>query len=42
VLDGQGFDRVAEVVEADAVVSDAEPELGRIDVLESLDVAFAS
>jgi hypothetical protein len=41
VLYGEDFDGVAEVMEADAVVADAEPELGRVDVLEALHVAFA-
>ena len=36
------FEGVAEVVEAQTVVADAEPEFGRINVLESFYVAFAS
>ena len=39
--DGENLDGVAEVVEADAVVADAEAELRRIDVLKPLYVAFA-
>jgi hypothetical protein len=41
VLDAGDFDGIAEVVEAGAVVADAEAELGRFDVLEALHVAFA-
>ena len=41
VADGEDFDGVAEIVEADAVVADAEPQLGWLDILEALDVAFA-
>jgi len=38
---GENFYRLVEVAEADAVVADSETELWRLDVLESLDVAFA-
>jgi hypothetical protein len=41
VPDGEDFDGVAEIMEADAVVADAEPELRGIDVLETFYVAFA-
>ena len=41
VFDGGDVEGVAVVVEADAVVADAEAELGRLDVLEALYVAFA-
>jgi len=40
VLDAGDFDGIAEVVEAGAVVADAESELRRFDVLEALDVAL--
>lgn len=36
MADGEDFDGVSEVVEAEAGVADAEPELGRADILESL------
>lgn len=39
--DGENFDSVSLVVEADAVVSDAEAELRGFDILKALDVAFA-
>lgn len=38
---GEDHDGVTEIVEADAVIADAEAELWRFDVLESLDIAFA-
>ena len=41
MLYGEDEDGVSEVVEADAVVAGAEPELGRLDTLEPLHVAFA-
>jgi hypothetical protein len=41
VFYGEDQDGVSEIVEADAVVAHAETELGRFDVLESLDIAFA-
>jgi len=41
VLDGEDFDGVSEVMEAEAIVADAEPELWGVDVLEALYVAFA-
>lgn len=41
VLYGEDFDGIAEVMEAEAIVADAEPELWRVDVLEALYVAFA-
>ncbi len=41
VLYGEGFDGIAQVMEADAIVSDAEPKLWRVDVLEALYIAFA-
>ena len=41
VFYGEDQDGVSEIVEADAVVAHAETELGRVDVLESLDIAFA-
>jgi hypothetical protein len=34
VLDGENADEGSEVVEADAIVSDAEAELRRLDILE--------
>ena len=39
--DGENFDSVSLVVEADAVVSDAEAELRGFDILKALDIAFA-
>src|SRR5450755_318595 len=39
---GDDFDQVAEVMEADAVVSDTETEFRRFDVMEPLDIAFAA
>jgi hypothetical protein len=41
VSDGENLDGIAEVVEANAVVADAEAELRGIDILEALYVAFA-
>jgi hypothetical protein len=41
VFHGGDANGVSLVMEADAVVADAEAELGRLDVLEALDVAFA-
>jgi hypothetical protein len=41
VLDAGNFDGIAEVVEAGAVVANAETELGRFDVLEALHIALA-
>jgi len=41
VLDAGDFDGIAEVMEAGAVVADAEAELGRFNVLEALHIAFA-
>lgn len=41
MFDGQDADRANVVVEADAVIADAQPHLGRLDVLEALHVAFA-
>jgi hypothetical protein len=41
VLDGQDADRAAVVVEAEAVVADAQPHLGRLDVLEALNLAYS-
>jgi hypothetical protein len=41
VFDGGDAKGVTVVIEADAVVADAQPELRRFDVLEALDVAFA-
>ena len=35
------FDGISEVVEAEAVVADSEPELWRVDVLKAFYVAFA-
>jgi len=35
VSDGEDFDGVREVVKAEAVVADAEPELGRVDALKA-------
>ncbi len=42
MADGKNEDEVAGVVETDAVVAGTEPELGRVDVLEALHIAFAS
>jgi hypothetical protein len=41
VFNGGDVEGVAVVVEAEPVVADAQPELGRLDVLEALHVAFA-
>ena len=41
VFHGGDANGVSLVMEADAVVADAKAELGRLDVLEPLDVAFA-
>lgn len=41
VFYGEDQDGISEIVEADAVVADAETELWRLDVLEALDIAFA-
>jgi hypothetical protein len=41
VLHGEDHDGIAEIMKADAVVADAEAELGRLDALEALDIAFA-
>jgi hypothetical protein len=41
VFYGGNANDVPEVMEADAVVADSETKLGRFDVLEALDVAFA-
>ncbi len=41
MLDGEDKDGVAEVAEAKAVVADAQPQFGRLDVLEALHVALA-
>lgn len=41
VFYGEDQDGISEIVEADAVVADAEAELWWFDVLESLDIAFA-
>jgi len=41
VLDGEDEDGIAVVVEADAVVADAEAHLWRLNVLKALYVAFA-
>jgi hypothetical protein len=38
---GEDEDGISAVVEADAVVADAEPDLGRFDILQTLHVAFA-
>jgi len=40
VFYGEDQDGVSEIMEADAVVADAEAELWRLDVLEALDIAF--
>ena len=42
MLHGENLDGVTEIMEADAKIADAEAELGRFDVLEPLDIAFAS
>lgn len=41
VFHGEDHDGIAEIVKANAIVADAEAELGRLAVLEALDVAFA-
>jgi|HubBroStandDraft_1064217.scaffolds.fasta_scaffold11940_4 hypothetical protein len=41
VFYGENQDGISEIVEADAVVADAETKLWRLDVLEALDIAFA-
>jgi hypothetical protein len=41
MLDAGDFDGIAEVMEAGAVVTDAEAELGRFNVLEALHIALA-
>ena len=41
VLDGGDVEGVSVVVEAEPVVADAQAELGRLDVLKALHVAFA-
>lgn len=41
MADGEDFDGISEVVKADAVVSDAETQLGRLNILEALYVAVA-
>jgi hypothetical protein len=41
VFYGENHNGIAEIVEADAVVADAQTELGRLDILEALDIAFA-
>ena len=40
VLDGEDEDGIAVVIEADAVVADAEAHFGRLDVLKTFYVAF--
>ncbi len=42
VLDREYLERVAKVMVTDSVVADAEAKLGRFDILEALNVAFAS
>lgn len=39
--DSEDFDGIAEVVEASAVIAEAEAEFWRIEALQSLDVAFS-
>jgi len=41
MLDGGDVEGVTDVVEAEAIVANAEPEFGRLDVLQALHVAFA-
>jgi|HubBroStandDraft_4_1064222.scaffolds.fasta_scaffold03042_5 hypothetical protein len=41
VFYGEHQDGITEIMKADAVVADAETQLGRLDILESLDIAFA-
>ena len=41
VPDGGDVESVSVVMEADAVVADAEPKFGRLDVLKTLHVALA-
>jgi hypothetical protein len=41
VFYGEDQDGISEIVEAGAIVADAETELWRLDVLEALDIAFA-
>jgi hypothetical protein len=38
----ENFERVPEVMEADAIVADAEAELRGLDTLKALDIAFAN
>jgi len=40
VLDGQNSNRVSVVVEAHTVVAGAQPHLGRLNILQALNVAF--
>src|SRR6516164_6792243 len=42
MADGGDAESVSQVMEAHAIVADAQPKLGRLDVLQALDVAFAS
>jgi hypothetical protein len=42
VFDGCDADDAAVIMEADAVVADPQPELGRVDVLKALNVSLAS
>ena len=42
MLDGENEDGIAELVEADAIVANAEAELGRFDILKAFQIAFAS
>jgi hypothetical protein len=40
--DGENLDRVAQVMEADAVIADSETEFRGFDVMKPLDIAFAA
>jgi hypothetical protein len=42
MLEGENEDGIAEIVEADAIVANAEAELGRFDILKAFHIAFAS
>ena len=41
MANGDDFDGIGDVVKAEPVVADAEPELGRINALELMDIALA-
>jgi len=41
VFCGEDEDRIAEIEEANAIVADTQPQLGWLDALQTLHVAFA-